>query len=182
MTEDAEDIDRFFATQIEAAVEAGHFRSAVSLLQERTVALHDWWSSGRLSAEQLRPLLTETWTKAHFPLARVGERAWVRMFKAAGFITDSGRPAPEHDLIVYRGAPLQTRGLGMSWSFDAETAGDFAYQSLAHGPAGTYRAVVPPRAVLAIFEQRRESEVVVNPNMLRGRVELVEKVEPTEFR
>jgi hypothetical protein len=43
------------------------------------------------------------------------------------------------------------------------------------------RAVVPPRAVLAMFGDEREQEIVVNPNMLTGRIALDEKVAAREM-
>ena len=37
-----------------------------------------------------------------------------------------------------------------------------------------YRATVRPEAVLARFDSREEQEAVINPNMLRGRIEVLE--------
>ena len=41
--------------------------------------------------------------------------------------------------------------------------------------------LVPPRAVLALFGDDREQEVVVNPNMLRGRIEFDETIPAVDF-
>lgn len=52
----------------------------------------------------------------------------------------------------------------------------FAEDAAARGEAGVWKATVPPQAVLALFGDEREQEVVVNPNMLRGRVALDERI------
>jgi hypothetical protein len=78
-------------------------------------------------------------------------------------------------LTVWRGAPVSTGGRGMSWTLHRECAADFARVVLHVEPA-VYRAVVPSRAVLAVFGDTREQEVVMNPHMLRGRIVVDERL------
>ena len=88
--------------------------------------------------------------------------------------------APPGSLTVFRGDSLESRGRGMSWTSYRECAASFAEDGRASVGirAGIFRAVIPSRAVLAIFGDSREQEIVVNPHMLRGRIERVETVEP----
>src|SRR5262249_22437546 len=112
-------------------------------------------------------LVSDVWTSAEFPVQYIGVRRWREMFNAAGFVSDTGLPAPEKPLTVWRGA-ANGRGRGMSWTRDYDKAVWFASREALwgeHNPA-VYEATVPPRAVLAMFmdpEGRKESEVVVNP-------------------
>jgi hypothetical protein len=65
----------------------------------------------------------------------------------------------------------------MSWTLDVELARWFAERKALLKPAAIYRATVPPSAVLALWlNDRAEQEVVVNPNMLRGRTSLHERM------
>jgi hypothetical protein len=143
--------------------------------------LAEWWETGRIHADELGPLLLGVWSGAEWPLALVGERRWVAMFKAA-----VGLPRPTDPLVIYRGA-WRVRARGMSWTLDLERARWFARRETLMHPewgAAVYEATVPPRAVLALIpdddNSRGESEVVVNPNMLRGRTRILEHIEPTK--
>lgn len=160
--------------------------------------LYRLWRASMIPAEQLQDAVAWTWIHNRAPLACIGERRWLELFKSAGFIVagvDQTRVGdevientyahlterPAEPITVYRGAALRTRGRGLSWSLYRECARDNFAQPWADAyeqPSGLYRATVPPRAILALFGDHREQEVVVNPNMLRGRVELVERVEP----
>jgi hypothetical protein len=83
--------------------------------------------------------------------------------------------APTDAVTVWRGASLASKGRGFSFSAYRECALKFAERSASTGcDAGLFRAVVPPYGVLALFGDDREQEVVINPNVLRGRVELIE--------
>jgi UDP-glucose 6-dehydrogenase len=59
----------------------------------------------------------------------------------------------------------------MSWTFYADCAEQFAVANLVHedDQPAVFRATIPGRAVLAVFCDEREQEVVVNPHMLRER-------------
>jgi len=138
-----------------------------------------------LTAKQLNHLLSSWWAPCEFPALAVGNRMAVCMFKAAGFVTDSPedvdaemRPLirPKQDLVIYRGAAA-TRRFGLSWTTEFAVAAWFArrFQDLIQLPSGqldpvaVYSATIPPRHILGMFDQRKESEVVVNPNGLYRR-------------
>lgn len=146
--------------------------------------LSGWWRAGELTVPVLRALIIEAWQLPEFPQLALGERRWLEMFRASGFVSDTGRDPPDAPMTLYRGAPLHTRGRGMSWTPDAEKARWFAARRpyfTARLPAGLFRATVPPHAVLALIEEGRgENEAVLNPRCLRGRAtpELVETVSP----
>lgn len=165
--------------------------------------LYRLWQAGEIESDQLPSAVAWTWIHNRSPQPCLGERRWLRLFKAACEVADDGiviawvdgvrigaeliPTAFEHvielptgPIEVWRGAALPSKGRGMSWSVHRDCARGFAegWANLRRQPTGLYRATVPPRAVLALFGDEREQEVVVNPNMLRGRVELVEQVEP----
>ncbi len=164
--------------------------------------LHRLWRQGAVTDSDLATVLPEVWIHNRRPLPCLGERTWVSMFKAAGFMCRLeqtrlfGEPdyqvgafdvslhdrAPEGPLTVYRGASLASRGRGLSWTMHADCARSFAEDvgALYQVPVGIYRAALPGRAVLAIFGDVREQEVVINPNMLRGRIVLSEEM-PASF-
>lgn len=140
-----------------------------------------WWEAGLLDLQQLRELLPDAWTPDN-PVRDLGEQRWLEQFVSAGVVVEypAGYPKDrrvnlEEPVEVYRGAPDRTKGRGMPWSADLAKAQWFADRWASRGvSAGLYRAVIPPEAVLAVFfDGRNESEVVVNPNKLRGRVERV---------
>jgi hypothetical protein len=155
--------------------------------------LYDAWQQGRITADELPSAMQEVWVHNCRPVLPVGERAWVRMFKASGFFFGSVQvirnderivPAFEHleaqptePLTIWRGAGLAHAGRGMSWTAHRNCAVHFAERYAAYrGDQGVWKATVPPVAVLALFGDEREQEVVIDPNMLRGRVSLDERI------
>lgn len=158
--------------------------------------LYRLWSEGTITEEQLPDAVTWTWIHNASPVSGLGERRWVELFKAAGVLRvfvdvhcggelvptkfQHLTEKPTEPITVWRGAALSTKGRGMSWSVHRECAKRFAqaWADLYRSPTGLFRASVPPRSILALFGDDREQEVVVNPSMLRGRVEIVEEVEP----
>lgn len=150
--------------------------------------LWDWWSCGAIDAKELTSLIADAWMAAEWPVSSIGERAWIEMFKVACSASGGihlGLPAKRlttpsrstRTMTVYRGSSTKSGGRGMSWTLDAQKAKWFAVRrcSFVHEPCGLYRAVVPLTAVLAMLGGP-EREVVVNPNQLRNRVEMVETV------
>jgi hypothetical protein len=161
--------------------------------------LYRLWKDGVISTDQLESMILDVWQHNKSPVRGLGEpglgeRKWLEMFKAIGFRCgwyecriDGQSVEPEYELIteqptepltLWRGASLQSKGRGMSWSVHRECALSKFAQPYAdiHGEAGLFSAVVPPKAMLAVFGDWREEEVVCNPNMLCGRVRLVERV------
>jgi hypothetical protein len=130
------------------------------------------WSG--LEPSILGPALAHVWMRSHAPLKQLGSRTWVSMFKSAGFVSD-GPSQPTEALQVYRAARVWTNGHGLAWTLTADVALIFYRRWREAGfHAGLYRATVRPAAVLARFDGRQEREAVVNPNMLRGRIEVLE--------
>ncbi len=148
--------------------------------------VYGWWEAGVLTTDDLRTLLPEAWVGAEYPVRDLGERKWLRLFREVGYVyrwsgdarwKGSVDAPPSSPVTVHRGAPAWTQGRGMSWAVEMESAEWFADRWASWGvPAAIYRATVPAKAVLGMFNDRREQEVVINPNMLRGRVELVRTV------
>jgi hypothetical protein len=132
--------------------------------------LFDWWYGGRLTTEELHAVIGDVWVSAEWPAAALGQRQWVEFFRIAGFVADDGRPMPTEPMKVYRGSTWGRRR-GMSWSEDREQAEWFANRWTARGrTALVLETLVEPAAVLALLSDkdgRAESEVVVDPAMLR---------------
>ena len=95
--------------------------------------LYRLWQGGEISDEQLPDAVTWTWVHNRSPIPCLGERRWLALFKAAGFIVGGverthigGELVPdkfEHltelptePITVWRGAALPTKGRGLSWS------------------------------------------------------------------
>ena len=111
-------------------------RAALSegLSDEISGMLYRAWQDGHINTSSLRDTVPEVWIYNKSPGRCLGQRAWVRMFKAAGFLcrteewAESGvavsprfeiswtgeRPAGQ--ITVWRGAALSTGGRGMSWT------------------------------------------------------------------
>jgi hypothetical protein len=51
--------------------------------------LYDAWVGGRISDDNLRSLIPDTWLYVDWPERVVGAVEWVRMFRAAGFLSIS---------------------------------------------------------------------------------------------
>ena len=169
------------------AYSAARFAVTVGLADEVPPLVFAQWEVGHLAGAALESAIYASWVVNKSPLRSIGERKWLRMFKAVGFFSVSATvkvdgsevsPAfvhvterPTEQITVWRGAALSTDGRGMSWSVHREVAETFAEAEAGFGiDAGVWRATVPGSAVLAMFGDERETEVVVNPNMLRGRI------------
>jgi hypothetical protein len=162
--------------------------------------LAELWSECRIDIAKLRAAVPEVWIHNKSPVSSIGQRRWLAMFKAAGFLSQTKETQVHHPdgsvtaveplfeitlhtgqptgpLTVWRGASLESGGRGMSWSEYRECAAKFAGDPADLGiESGIFEATIPGRAVLAIFGDHREQEIVVNPYMLRGRIRLVERV------
>jgi hypothetical protein len=194
---------------IEQALAHGDYYQAAAaaidlhLFDEVPPLLYRLWHEGRIPREQLPEAVAEVWIPNPSPLASLGQRRWLELFKEAVaegggpvvrsvevqlLAADGGSPTPvaaayDHlteppagPLEIWRGAALGS-GCGMSWSAHRDCALQFAQGGAdRHGRAGLYRATVPPHGVLAMLADEREQEIVVNPYVVaRSRV-LVEEV------
>jgi len=129
-----------------------------------------WWESGgRRDVGGLRRVIAGVWMMAEWPTSALGVALWVEMFRAAGFVSDTGEPKPALPWTVYRGT-VWGRRRGMSWTTDLERARWFAARYAVRHRAGLVFAVdVEPSAVLALVGDpggRNESEVVVDLALL----------------
>lgn len=122
------------------------------------------WTGGDVSDTDLRGTLLDIWSRIDEPEQAIGSGAWVRLFRAAGFVSQPDMlPAPAHSVKVYRGASVE-RARGMAWSTSLTTAGHHRLRSDRRGhPAKIYVATVAPDAVLALIDSRGEAEVIVDP-------------------
>lgn len=187
---------------LDALCAKGDWESAAYLARyaylsaEMPVMLYAAWRQGRITVDKLLPAIQAIWVHNRHPVPPIGERAWMRMFKAAkaaGFtgisenVTRENKrivPAFEHlaeqptaVLTIWRGAGLATNGRGMSSTVHRKLAVQFAEEYAAEGrEQAVWKATIPPGAVLARFGDEREQEVVVNPNMLRDRVSLDQRI------
>jgi hypothetical protein len=165
--------------------EAG-MRLLAEIVQDRLEGpriLHDAWAARLVSNLDLRGLIPDTWLYVDWPERIIGAVKWVRMFRAAGFLTvPYGLTHPSSPLTVYRGASAE-RMTGMSWTEDSSRAEQFRQRHSWHAPTAIYRAVVAPAAVLALLERKGESppEVVVDPEMLKG-IDQIGELHPRRLR
>jgi len=159
--------------------------------------LYRLWRAGELNDHQLRDAVAELWIKNKSPVSGdlspasgLSKRRWVELFHATDFLTRcEGVPRgeapvaaalehvhfekqPTESLTVYRGEATRTQGRGMSWTLDPACAEKFAIDTILNPETAeptVFEATVPGRAVLAVFCDERDQEVVVNPKMLVGR-------------
>lgn len=127
-----------------------------------------------LSQEDFSGLLSNAWIRAENPNLdpNVNGKKLVSMFKAAS--PDSLMDAEERaqlasfpdPLTVYRGVtPYNVKNIrALSWTINYDTANWFAHR---FGEDGTvYQAQIPKAHILALFNRRNESEVIVEPDYL----------------
>jgi hypothetical protein len=112
-------------------------------------------------------MLLDVWARIDEPEQAIGAVAWVRMFRAAGFVSQpDSLPAPADSLTVYRGASPE-RARGMAWSTTLTAADHHRLRSNRRGhPAQIYVAIAERDAVLALIGSRGEAEVIVDSRNL----------------
>ncbi len=165
--------DARLANQKDQAIREGRFEDAFMLVgnEERHILLLKLWYGGLMDREGLRSVILQAWD--HGPRVHgrdITSRRWVELFKEAGFVASPDRPKPAGKVTLYRGAPTRTGGNGMSWSSDIAVAKWFRDRWRSRGiQAELYTTTVPADAILAMDDDRSESEIVVNPNFLRGK-------------
>jgi hypothetical protein len=142
--------------------------------QSRQQLLYEWWTAGAINADELADpeVILSAWDhgpRAH--LLPLGERRWVELFTATGYVTN-WLPRPTRPITVWRGAPSITKGRGMSWTTERDQADWFRDRWVARGVAAdTWVVTVPPSAVLAADNERQEREVILNPRRLPRRID-----------
>ena len=171
-----------YAGLVSEVSEAG-MRLLAEIVQDRLNGprvLYDSWASRQISDRDLCPLIPDTWLYVDWPERIIGADKWVRLFRAAGFLSIAyGLPRPDRALTVFRGATAERRS-GMSWTTDIGRADQFRQRHSWHAPTAIYQTVAAPDAVLALLERRGEGppEVVVDPRMLAA----VEQVGPPHLQ
>jgi hypothetical protein len=142
--------------------------------------LYNAWAGGQIFDYDLRSLIPDTWLYVDWPERVIGADKWVRLFRAAGFLSiPYGLPRPDSVMTLFRDATAE-RQVGMSWTTDIARADQFRQRQSWYAPTAIYRTVAAPGAVLALLERRGEGppEVVVDPRLLAA----VEQVGPLHLQ
>ena len=157
-----------FEARINESVSRRAFSAALLMAgrNENPQMLKAWWEDGLLTPQELPALLSLAWTGPEFPV-QLGIKWWVGLFRTAGFVSDRlDVPRPGSVLTVYRGC-LPTSWRSLSWTTDFDRAKWFAGR-FKNPFTVVYKAQIPPKHILAMFYDRQENEVVVNPWRLRS--------------
>jgi hypothetical protein len=141
---------------------------------DRLWTIFEAFEEGVLTPARLNTLLVDWWVSIEFPMKLLGKQRLVRMFRFAGFVTDTeGITAPTEPLTVYRGADIAAR-YGLAWTTNEAIAAWFARRHSWMFPQSRqrlYTVTIAPRHVLGILQGRNEAEVIVNPLGLRGKLD-----------
>jgi hypothetical protein len=159
-----------FAAKAEAAELAGDFEEVSTLLGRvhGPYLLALWLNYGLLTTEQLREHLLHVWRAAELPGRALTRHEWATIFARAGFLSDTGRPAPTAAVELWRAQ--SGRWPGFSWTEDRNVA--LWFQMFRHRRYGTrvppprlLHGFVAPRYVLALIDDERE--VIVHPKYIK---------------
>ncbi len=164
------DCDRSREKSIYDSVKHRDFAEALALAdrQRGPGLLASWLARERLTAGELRAILSDVWCGAESPERTLPASWWVPIFRRAGFVSDPKMKRPTKRLTIYRGATPERR-LGMAWTTMRERAEWFATrdrESFGLVESTVYVATVTPSSVLALIDGRSEGEVVVDPKGL----------------
>lgn len=182
---------------VEELVAARQFGMALNFCesQERAAALIDFDERYHLTDDEVRSLLTDYWsvTEAWSGDERLRDGMYGLLKRVAPLVVldDYDDTPDEHEaligqsdvsLTIYRGNLGETPGTG-SWTLDRKTAETFASMAMSlrgmflgmhrdDGVPSVWRAEVTAKDVLGYFNDRGESEVVVDGVTLRN-IELI---------
>jgi hypothetical protein len=113
--------------------------------------LYNAWAGGQIFDYDLRSLIPDTWLYVDWPERVIGADKWVRLFRAAGFLSiPYGLPRPDSVMTLFRDATAE-RQVGMSWTTDIARADQFRQRQSWYAPTAIYRTVAAPGAVLALL-------------------------------
>ena len=126
----------------------------------------------RFDDGELGQLLSDWWTDVEQP-RQYGYRRLLRLFRRVAPLTN-GAEIPTAPLTIYRGVNRKAEAAGISWTTDAWKAVWFARRLPGLGAPGghVYAGEVAPPDVLAMFGDRQESEIIVDPRTVRAMREL----------
>jgi hypothetical protein len=96
-------------------VSEGGMRLLAEIVQDRLngpQVLYDAWADGQISDCDLRSLIPDTWLYLDWPERVIGTGKWVRLFRAAGFLSiPYGLSRPDSAMTVFR-VRLRSAGQG----------------------------------------------------------------------
>lgn len=131
-------------------------------------SLVDLFALGEVTPGYLQDHLLDAWTSVEFPLQYngSGRGRWgvvPAMFRHAGFVTDGTMETPTEPITIYRGCPV-FHLKNMSWTTDLDRARWFAnrYNYNEHAIV-VATMVVDPDRILGVSNDRKESEVIIDP-------------------
>jgi hypothetical protein len=160
---------------------------------ERTGAFLEWWESGEeVAIEDFYAALRLTWSTSEN--VYLDRELWTSLWESEAanrellhekFMTADERAALRSlptEVRIYRGFSESDTGgpipawWGLSWTLDRDRAVWFARRfAMLHGAARIATAVVPRQEIVALLQDRGETEVIVVPRV--GMDATVESVE-----
>lgn len=151
--------------RIRVFIELGKYQEAAFL----PTTLFRWYESEELSRDVLRQLLPLAWKHCPFPTRFLDYRKWIELFRSTGFLTDEpGFVRPSVPFTIYRGSvdefkrrPTWTTSLSVAVKHCGDARAYYRDRS-----AHVYIATAPPDAVLAMFFDKNDNWVVVDPDGL----------------
>jgi hypothetical protein len=124
-----------------------------------------WFMHETIDLAVMRAILLDVWRGCEWPLRTMSRRTWLYLFRLAGFVSDTNKPAPQEALWVWRAQIGRTRGL--AWTTSKDTALWFHKRNCRFGFEGRLlHGVVRPTGVLALVDGRQEAEVILDPGFL----------------
>lgn len=149
--------------QIARYLKAGDYGQAIWLHERpyRLVKLAEYRE--KMPTDKFRDLLMNIWTDIEFP--HQFDDLPYRLFKQAGYVSDSADDPRKDGLRVYRGVSNESHDFeyadGLSWTLDHAKARWFANRyTKKEDPRAVYTGIVDYADVLAYLTGRGESEIV----------------------
>jgi hypothetical protein len=153
--------------QYHKKLDAGDWESALGIVEKpyRLAFVENWQGSGRLPHRALRECLAFAWTASEYPGRAIPKKRTLRLFRLAGWMSDTTGEVNDHDaparplipLRLWRGSTARYQR-GLAWTADPERAAWFANRW--HDGAKVWECTVPPARLLASFNGRGEAEFV----------------------
>lgn len=142
----------------------------------RMSLLEKLYFSGRVSLDEMKPLLLDMWTDTEIP--QENQQEPLALFKQAGWVTDDqeGFDALPAVLELYRGVDgvCELTSDGPSWTLDRKVA-DFFAKRYAMGKTYGIKVKKNDPGVLAYITDRSEAEIILDFGKLnKGHISLVE--------
>lgn len=148
---------------LEECMAANRFHDALWLYERpyRLTTLHEWWTTGTITKDQLREILPHAWMDTEN--SEEVQDISLEMFEAVEFVSDTDTTRPTGELIVYRGTQKKEE-VGIEWSLRCDVAEWFARRWVRPTTQSwVTTAKVKGEHVLAYLTSRAEEEIIVNP-------------------